>query len=70
MTCCNNMNVILPLAVLIAWSCMLLIVDLFIPKGHKGWTALLAALGLLLCLGLSIAQVGQCDHRLQRHGHQ
>jgi NADH-quinone oxidoreductase subunit N len=55
----QNMNVVLPMAVLIAWSCILLIVDLFIPKGHKGWTALLAALGLLLSMGLSIAQAGE-----------
>ena len=40
----NNMNVILPLAVLIAWSCMLLVVDLTIPKEHKGWTAVMAAI--------------------------
>ena len=55
----QNMNVILPLAVLIAWSCILLIVDLTIPKGHKGWTAVMAAFGLVLCLGLSIAQYGR-----------
>ncbi len=55
----QNMNVILPLAVLIAWSCILLIVDLTIPKGHKGWTAVMAAFGLVLCLGLSIAQFGR-----------
>ncbi len=55
----QNMSVVLPMAVLIGWSCLLLIVDLFIPKGSKGWTALLAALGLLLCMGLSITQVGQ-----------
>jgi NADH-quinone oxidoreductase subunit N len=54
----NNMNVILPLVVLIAWACMLLLVDLAIPKGHKGWTAILAALGLLLALGISIARFG------------
>src|SRR4030067_590579 len=53
-----NMKVILPMTVLIAWSCILLLVDLFIPKGRKGWTALLAALGLLVCLGLSISQAG------------
>jgi NADH-quinone oxidoreductase subunit N len=54
----NNMNVILPLVVLIAWSCMLLIIDLTIPKDHKGWTAVMAALGLLLSLGISIARFG------------
>lgn len=55
----QNMNVVLPMVVLIAWSCVLLIVDLFIPKQHKGWTALLAALGLLLNLGLTVTKVGQ-----------
>jgi NADH-quinone oxidoreductase subunit N len=55
----HNMNVILPLVILIAWSCILLLVDLTIPKGHKGWTAVMAALGLVVCLGLSIAQFGQ-----------
>jgi NADH-quinone oxidoreductase subunit N len=53
-----NMNVILPLVVLIAWSLILLLVDLTIPKGHKGWTAVMAALGLVLCLGLAIARFG------------
>ena len=51
-----NMNVVLPMAALIAWACVLLLVDLFIPKGHKGWTALLAALGLLLSIVLTITR--------------
>lgn len=55
----QNMSVVLPMAVLIGWSCILLIVDLFIPKGRKGWTALLAAVGMLLCIGLAIGQAGQ-----------
>ncbi len=41
----QNMKVILPLAVLIAWACILLLVDLFIPKGHKGWTAVIGRIG-------------------------
>ena len=53
-----NIQVILPMTLLIAWSCILLLVDLIIPKGRKGWTALLAALGLLLSLGLTIYQAG------------
>lgn len=57
----QNMIVVLPMATLIAWSCVLLLVDLFIPKGHKGWTALLAALGLLLCIGMTIIQFGQAS---------
>ncbi|NJD58594.1 MAG: NADH-quinone oxidoreductase subunit N, partial [Anaerolineae bacterium] len=55
----HNLDSILPLAVLVAWSCILLIVDLFIPKGRKGWTALLAAVGLIVSLGLTILRVGK-----------
>ena len=45
---------ILPLAVLTAWSCALLLFDLFIPRGHKGWTALLAAIGLVVVFILTL----------------
>ena len=51
-----NIKVILPMTVLIAWGCVLLLLDAFIPKGRKSWTALLAGLGLLLCLVLTISQ--------------
>jgi NADH-quinone oxidoreductase subunit N len=47
---------ILPLIVLTAWACALLIVDLFVPQQRKGWTALLAAVGLALTMGISLAQ--------------
>ena len=33
--------------------------DLFIPKGRKGWTALLAAVGLAGALGVTLAQAGR-----------
>jgi NADH-quinone oxidoreductase subunit N len=49
---------ILPLIVLSAWACGLLLVDLFIPKGHKGWTAALASLGLVVTLAVVIAGSG------------
>ena len=49
---------ILPLLILIAWACVLLLVDLFIPKKQKGWTALLAAVGLAAAIGLTITQIG------------
>ena len=32
-----------PLILLTAWACILLLVDLFIPRERKGLTALLAA---------------------------
>jgi len=50
--------VLLPLILLIAWACVLLLVDLFIPKGRKWLTALLAALGLALTLGFTLSQLG------------
>lgn len=56
-----NLKVVLPLMVLIAWSCILLIVDLFIPKDRKGWTALLAALGLVVTIGMFLLQGGQAE---------
>ena len=50
---------ILPLTLLTVWACVLLLADLFIPKEGKGLTALLAALGLALTLGFTLAQIGQ-----------
>ncbi|HEX6269555.1 MAG TPA: NADH-quinone oxidoreductase subunit N [Anaerolineales bacterium] len=50
---------ILPLILLGIWTCVLLLVDLFIPKEGKGMTALLAALGLALTLGFTLSQVGR-----------
>jgi len=54
----QDFSTILPVIVLTAWACMLLLVDLFIPKERKGLTALFAALGLALTLGLTLAQTG------------
>jgi NADH-quinone oxidoreductase subunit N len=53
-----NLVLVLPVAVLMGWACLLLLVDLWIPKDRKGLTAALAATGLLLALVLSISQVG------------
>jgi NADH-quinone oxidoreductase subunit N len=54
-----NFSAILPLLVLTAWACVLLLVDLFIK--NKGITALLAALGLALALGFTLSQIGATD---------
>jgi NADH-quinone oxidoreductase subunit N len=51
----SDFSTILPLILLTAWACALLIVDLFIPKERKGWTALLAAVGLAITLGFILA---------------
>jgi NADH-quinone oxidoreductase subunit N len=53
-----NLNLIMPITVLTAWACVLLLVDLFIPKERKGITAVLAALGLLVALALVISRAG------------
>ena len=49
---------LLSFTILVAWACVLLVVDLFIPKERKGLTASLAALGLAVALAYCIAQVG------------
>jgi NADH-quinone oxidoreductase subunit N len=54
-----DFSIILPLTILIAWACALLLVDLFIPKERKGITAFLAALGLALTLGFTVTQIGR-----------
>jgi NADH-quinone oxidoreductase subunit N len=51
-----NFTVILPLLVLTVWACLLLLVDLFVK--NKGVTALSAALGLAISLGVTLSQVG------------
>ena len=50
---------LLPVIVLTVWALVLLLVDLFIPKDRKGWTALLAAAGLALTIGFVLSQSGQ-----------
>jgi len=51
--------VFLPLMTLVIWACALLLMDLFIPKESKWITAMLAALGLALSLGLTLSQTGR-----------
>ena len=50
---------ILPILVLTGWTCVLLLLDLFIPQRHKAWTAVLAALGLIATMVATILQAGQ-----------
>ncbi|HSL46165.1 MAG TPA: NADH-quinone oxidoreductase subunit N [Anaerolineales bacterium] len=54
-----SITAIFPLVLLIIWSCALLLIDLAIPRERKGITALLAALGLALTLGFTLAQIGE-----------
>jgi NADH-quinone oxidoreductase subunit N len=49
---------ILPYIILTVWACLLLVIDLFIPRDRKSITAFLAALGLAVALGFALAQIG------------
>ena len=51
----NDIIVILPSIILIAWSLVSLVVDLWIPRDRKGITALMAAFGLAVSLGVTLA---------------
>ena len=55
----SDFYTILPLTLLTTWACVLLLVDLFIPKDRKSITALLSALGLALTLGFTLSQIGR-----------
>jgi NADH-quinone oxidoreductase subunit N len=55
---------ILPLIVLSVLAMVLLLVDLLIPEGRKGWTAFLAALGLLVTLIIVIARSALGDEAI------
>jgi NADH-quinone oxidoreductase subunit N len=54
----NDYLTLLPLIILTVWACVLLLVDIFIPKDRKDITALFAALGLAVTLGFTISQIG------------
>lgn len=61
-----SITAIQPLVLLTVWACVLLLVDLFIPKANKWLTALLAALGLALALGFTLMQIGSAQTGLNR----
>ncbi len=51
-----DLYTLLPMIILVVWASLLLVIDLWIPKNHKGYTALLAAGGLAVSLGFTLAQ--------------
>jgi NADH-quinone oxidoreductase subunit N len=57
----NDLITLLPVGVVTVWAVILLVVDLAIPKGRKGWTALLAAAGLMAGLGADLALYGRSE---------
>ncbi len=56
-----DLYTLLPIIVLVVWALALLLADLFIPKERKGLTAVLAAAGLALTMGVSLTQTGQAS---------
>jgi len=54
----SDFEVLKPYILLTGWACILLLVDLSIPKGRKGITALLSAFGLAITLGFTLSQIG------------
>jgi len=60
-----NISTLWPFTFLTLWACVLLLVDLFIPKERKGITALLAALGLAFTLSFTLMQLGMQQTGLQ-----
>lgn len=55
----NDFLSILPLVVLIGWSVVLLLIDLWIPRENKGVTAILATAGLAVTMGLVLSSMNQ-----------
>jgi hypothetical protein len=54
--------IILPLTILVAWACALLLADLFIPKERKG------SVGAGCCAGIYNCTNRASGHKLQWHG--
>ncbi len=51
----RDLITVLPALFVAVWGIALLVIDLWIPRGRKGITAGLAALGLAIALGISLA---------------
>ncbi len=54
----DDLLTILPLMILVVWACVLLIVDLFVPKKRKWLTAMFTAFGFAITLGYTLSQLG------------
>ncbi len=52
---------LLPFIILIAWTCLLLLADIFVLRNRKGITVTLAAAGLMLALFFNVMQFGESN---------
>jgi NADH-quinone oxidoreductase subunit N len=55
----TDFTTVWPLTFLTLWASSLLLIDLAIPRGRKGITALLSVLGLALTLSFTLMQIGE-----------
>lgn len=55
----TDFYVILPILFLAIWALLVLLADLWIPDSKRQYTAILAAIGLVISIGLTAAQSGQ-----------
>lgn len=55
----TSTNTLLPIIIVVIWATLLLIVDLFIPRERKSLTALLAGLGLVVSMVVTVARLDQ-----------
>jgi NADH-quinone oxidoreductase subunit N len=55
----QDFETIWPLTFLTLWACVLLLVDLFVPKERKGITALFSVIGLVITLIFTMTQIGK-----------
>lgn len=49
---------IAPILIVAGWACLLLLIDLFVPRGRKAITAMLAAAGMIVALLATVMQLG------------
>lgn len=61
----SDFVILLPLTFLLGWASLLLLVDLFIPQERQDTMPLLAALGLVVTVVLSVMQAGQSAQAFQ-----
>lgn len=55
----SDLMMVLPIAFILVWALVLLLIDLWLPRERRGILALLTALGLAVALGLDLAQSGR-----------
>lgn len=52
----DDLLALLPLIILVVWACLLVFLEFAVGRQHKGWVALMAALGFVVVLGFTLGQ--------------